>query len=85
MNKLMAKIDTNEELDYDHNSFHSLSESYQLHAEFRRKNDLDIVSSNNVLFYWKLKDFSSYLSHRWYVDNFFVPALSRINIVPSNF
>ena len=59
MNKLMAKIDTNEELDYNHNSFHSLSESYQLHAEFRRKNDLDIVSSNNVLFYWKLKDLSS--------------------------
>ena len=65
MNKLIAKIDTNEELDYDHNSFHSLSESYQRHAEFRRKNDLDIVASNNVLFYWKLKDLSSdnYLFH----------------------
>ena len=59
MNKLIAKIDTNEELDYDHNSFHSLSESYQLDAEYKRKNDLDIIASNNVLFYWKLKDLST--------------------------
>ena len=70
MNKLTAKIDTNEELDYDHNSFHSLSESYQLHAEFRRKNDLDIVSSNNVLFYWKLKDLSSD-KDRFHIKAFF--------------
>ena len=58
MNKLIAKIDTNEELDYDHNSFHSLSESYQLDAEYKRKNDLDMIASNNILFHWKLKDLS---------------------------
>ena len=55
MNKLIAKVDVDEEINFDHNSRFSTSESFQLDAEFKRKGQLDILASASHFFHLKFK------------------------------
>ena len=57
-NELVAKIDMNEELNFDHNSLISVHKSYQLDAEYQRRNDLNAFASTMKLFNLKIKDLS---------------------------
>ena len=57
-NELVAKIDMNEELNFDHNSLISVHKSYQLDADFKRKNDFNVFASDMKLFNFNIKDLS---------------------------
>ena len=58
MNELVAKVDVNEELKFDHNSLISVHKSYQLDADFKRKNDFNVFASDMKLFNFNIKDLS---------------------------
>ena len=57
-NELVAKIDLDEELKFDYNSLISVSNSYHLDAEYKRKNDLNAFVSSSNLFNLKITDLS---------------------------
>ena len=57
-NELVAKVDLDEELNFDYNSLISVSNSYHLDAKYKRKNELNALASNLKLFNLKIKDLS---------------------------
>ena len=57
-NELIAKIDLDEELKFDYNSLISVSNSYHLDAEYKRKNELNAFASTLKLFNLKIMDLS---------------------------
>ena len=57
-NELVGKIDLNEELKFDFDSLINVHKSYQLDAEYQRRNDLNAFASTMKLFNLKIKDLS---------------------------
>ena len=55
-NELVGRIDVNEELKFDYDSLISVHKSYQLDAEYIRKNELNAFASTMQLFKLKITD-----------------------------
>ena len=71
MDKLVSRINVNEELKFDNNRLIRASESYQLDLEYKRKGQLDILAADNKLFDLKIKDLSRNDDDLFHIKGFF--------------
>ena len=71
MDKLVSRINVNEELKFDNNRLIRASESYQLDLEYKRKGQLDILAADNKLFDLKIKDLSRDDDDLFHIKGFF--------------